>query len=78
MSFSMPELLIVLLIVALLFGTRKLRSVGGDLGSAVRGFRKAMSEDAAAGGQSKEGPAAAETAEAPRAPTGGTDPGKAG
>ncbi len=75
----MPELLIVLIIVALLFGTRKLRSVGGDLGSAVRGFRKAMSgEDAAAGGQSKEGQAAAEAAEAPQAPTGGTDPGKAG
>ena len=40
---SMSELLIVLLIVALLFGTRKLRTIGTDLGTAIRGFRRSMS-----------------------------------
>ena len=37
------ELIIILLVVALIFGTKKLRGLGGDLGSAVRGFRQAMS-----------------------------------
>ena len=38
------QLLIVLLIVLLIFGTKKLRNVGGDLGSAIRDFRKGVSE----------------------------------
>lgn len=44
MSFGIKELLIVLVIVALIFGTKRLRSMGGDLGGAVKGFRKAMDE----------------------------------
>lgn len=44
MSFGIWELLIVLLIVSLLFGTKKLRSIGGDLGSAIKGFRSAMKD----------------------------------
>lgn len=44
MSFGIWELLIVLLIVSLLFGTKKLRSMGGDLGSAIKGFRSAMKD----------------------------------
>lgn len=44
MSFGIWELVIILLIVALLFGTKKLRSIGQDLGGAVKGFRSAMSE----------------------------------
>lgn len=44
MGFGVTELLILLLIVALLFGTKKLRSMGGDLGSAVKGFRSAMKD----------------------------------
>lgn len=44
MSFGIWELLIILLIVALLFGTKKLRSIGSDLGGAVKGFRSAMTE----------------------------------
>lgn len=44
MSFGIWELVIILLIVALLFGTKKLRSIGSDLGGAVKGFRSAMSE----------------------------------
>ncbi len=38
------ELLIILVIALLVFGGKKLRSLGGDLGSAVRGFKKAMND----------------------------------
>lgn len=38
------ELLIILAIVALLFGTKKLRNLGGDLGGAVKGFKNAMKD----------------------------------
>jgi len=43
MGFSIGHLLVVLLIVALLFGTKHLRNLGGDLGSALKGFKDAMS-----------------------------------
>ena len=43
-SFSVWHWLIVLAIVALVFGTKKLGNIGQDLGSAVRGFKKAMNE----------------------------------
>jgi sec-independent protein translocase protein TatA len=43
-SLSIWHWLIVLAIVALVFGTKKLGSIGQDLGSAVRGFKKAMGE----------------------------------
>lgn len=39
------QLLIVVLIVVLLFGTKKLRGLGGDLGSAVKGFKNAMGDN---------------------------------
>lgn len=39
------QLLIVVVIVVLLFGTKKLRNLGGDLGSAVKGFKKAVTDD---------------------------------
>jgi len=42
---SIPQLLIVLLIVVFLFGAKRLRNLGGDLGGAIKGFKKAMSED---------------------------------
>ncbi len=45
MGISIPQLLIILLIVALLFGTKKVRSIGSDLGSALKGFKNAMKED---------------------------------
>ncbi|MBK5941320.1 twin-arginine translocase TatA/TatE family subunit [Halochromatium roseum] len=38
------QLLIILLIVVLLFGTKRLKSIGSDLGNAVKGFRSAMSD----------------------------------
>ncbi|MGO4892990.1 twin-arginine translocase TatA/TatE family subunit [Flavobacterium sp. W21_SRS_FM6] len=44
-GISVPQLLIILGIIVLLFGTKKLRSLGGDLGSAVKGFKKAVSDD---------------------------------
>jgi len=43
-GISLWQLLIILLIVVVIFGTKKLSSMGGDLGSAVKGFRKAMSD----------------------------------
>lgn len=45
MGFNIWNVLIVLLIVILLFGTKKLRNVGGDLGSALKGFKKALNDD---------------------------------
>ncbi len=45
MVFSIPQLLIVLLITALLFGTKKIRGIGSDLGSALKGFKQAMREE---------------------------------
>lgn len=43
-SFSVWHWLIVLAVVLLVFGTKKLRNVGSDLGGAVKGFREAMQE----------------------------------
>jgi sec-independent protein translocase protein TatA len=40
----MKELLIILLVVLLVFGAKKLRTIGSDLGSAVRGFKQSMNE----------------------------------
>ncbi|MFQ1047235.1 Sec-independent protein translocase subunit TatA [Avibacterium paragallinarum] len=42
---SIWQLLIVLLIVLVFFGTKKLRNVGSDLGTAVKGFKNAMKDD---------------------------------
>jgi sec-independent protein translocase protein TatA len=44
-SFSIWHWLVVLLIVVLVFGTRKLTNLGKDLGSAVRGFREGMNPE---------------------------------
>ncbi|WP_257279867.1 MULTISPECIES: twin-arginine translocase TatA/TatE family subunit [unclassified Endozoicomonas] len=44
-GISIWQLLIILLIVVMLFGTKKLKGLGGDLGSAVKGFKKAISSD---------------------------------
>jgi len=62
-SFSIWHWLIVLLIVALVFGTKKLRNIGGDVGGAVKSFKEAVNEgkttpaldhDNAKGGQTVE------------------------
>ncbi|MDR2788246.1 MAG: Sec-independent protein translocase subunit TatA [Candidatus Accumulibacter sp.] len=56
-SLSIWHWLIVLLVVVLVFGTRKLRNIGEDLGSAVKGFREGLrdgaAEDEAAGHSSR-------------------------
>ena len=44
-GISIWQLLIILLIVVMLFGTKKLRSIGSDLGGAVKGFKKALNAD---------------------------------
>ena len=44
-SFSIWHWLVVLAVVALVFGTKKLRNMGGDLGSAVKGFKEALNEE---------------------------------
>jgi sec-independent protein translocase protein TatA len=44
-SFSIWHWLIVLVIVLLIFGTKKLRNIGGDLGGAVKNFKEAMGEE---------------------------------
>ncbi len=55
-NFSIWQLLIILAIILLLFGTRRLRNLGGDLGSSIKGFRKAMREgDAAAEDKTETG-----------------------
>ncbi len=43
-GISIWQLLIILVIVLLLFGTKRLKGIGSDLGNAVKGFRSAMSD----------------------------------
>ena len=44
MGIGMRELIVILLVVLLVFGAKKLRTIGTDLGAAVKGFKKAMNE----------------------------------
>lgn len=44
-GISIWQLLIILAIVFMLFGTKRLRGLGGDLGSAIKGFKKAIKDD---------------------------------
>ena len=44
-GMSLGEILIILLVVILIFGTGRLSRIGNDLGSAIRGFRAAMKDD---------------------------------
>jgi sec-independent protein translocase protein TatA len=52
-GISVWQLLIILAIVIMLFGTKRLRTLGSDLGSAVKGFRKSLHDD-----DNSSGPAA--------------------
>ncbi|ESS71631.1 twin arginine-targeting protein translocase, TatA/E family [Methyloglobulus morosus KoM1] len=45
MGISVTKLLIVLVIIVVIFGTKRLKNVGGDLGAAIKSFRNAMSEE---------------------------------
>jgi len=44
MGISVWQLLILLAVVILIFGTKKLKNIGGDLGSAIKGFKSAVKE----------------------------------
>lgn len=44
MGIGMRELIIILLVVLLVFGAKKLRTIGADLGAAVKGFKKGMDD----------------------------------
>ena len=48
-GISIWQLLIILAIVVMLFGTSRLRNIGSDLGSAIKGFRNSMNKDEAEG-----------------------------
>lgn len=54
-SFSIWHWLIVLVIVLLIFGTKKLRNMGGDLGGAVKNFKEAVKEEEKAPGKVEAG-----------------------
>jgi sec-independent protein translocase protein TatA len=54
-GISIWQLLIILVIIVLLFGTKRLSSIGADLGNAVKGFRKAMGEGEKEEAQKGEG-----------------------
>ena len=45
MGFGVTELLIILAIVLVLFGAKKLRNIGGDLGGAIKNFKTAMKDE---------------------------------
>lgn len=55
MGISIWQLLIILLIVLLLFGAKRLRNVGSDLGSAVKGFKKAVKDEESSKIEQSEG-----------------------
>lgn len=59
MNIGFTEILLILLVVVLVFGTSKLRNMGGDLGAAVRNFKQSMKSgeaDAAADDKKSEPP----------------------
>ena len=57
-SFSIWHWLIVLLVVVVIFGTKKLRTIGSDLGGAVRGFKEGMKGANEGEGDAASAPAA--------------------
>lgn len=55
MGIGIWELMLLFLIVLLLFGTKRLRNIGGDLGSAIKSFKSAMNEEDDKPGRTDEG-----------------------
>ena len=79
--FAPKHLILLLVVVLLVFGTKKLRNNGSDLGSAVRGFKKAMNdgdadEQAAQAAQKQLPPNGQKDAEFHEAPAAGATAGK--
>jgi len=67
-GISIWQLLIILLIVVLLFGTKKLKNIGTDLGNAIKGFRSAVNDGEKKDGDTHDG-AAASTARVEASPS---------
>ena len=44
-GFGLPELLVILAIVLLIFGPKRLKNIGSDIGNAIKGFRKAVTDE---------------------------------
>ena len=53
-GISIWQLLIVLAIIILIFGTKKFKNIGSDLGGAVKGFKKAINDDGTESAQAKQ------------------------
>jgi sec-independent protein translocase protein TatA len=74
MGLGVWELVLIFLIVLVVFGTKRLRNIGGDLGGAIRSFRGAMSEseneskDKAEAGHTIDADAVKEDTDKPRTP----------
>lgn len=64
-TFSIWHWLIVLLIVVMIFGTKKLKNIGSDLGSAVKGFKDGMKDGAADAADPAAAPPAGQVTNAP-------------
>ncbi len=56
MGIGIKELLIILAIALLVFGTKKLKNIGSDLGGAVKGFKNAMKDGEAEGAKQLQSP----------------------
>jgi sec-independent protein translocase protein TatA len=57
---SVPQLLIILVIVVLIFGAKRLKNLGGDLGSAVKGFKAAVKDEGSTPAELEDGTEKAE------------------
>ncbi len=68
-SFSIWHWLIVLLIVVMVFGTKKLKNMGGDLGGAVKGFKDGMKDGASGAAEDKPAGQVANATAAPEKTT---------
>jgi sec-independent protein translocase protein TatA len=62
-AWGIGHWIVVLLIVVLVFGTKKLKNIGGDLGSAVKGFKDGMKDGSAPAEDKPAAPAAAVSAD---------------
>ncbi len=65
MGISIWQLVILLAVVILLFGTKKLRNLGGDLGSAIKSFKTAIKDDSANVAAASQEPPPVATAKLP-------------
>jgi sec-independent protein translocase protein TatA len=53
-GLGMTELIVILIIVVLIFGPKRLKTIGSDLGTAIKGFRKAVTEEEAKAAPAEE------------------------